>query len=66
MAWQHTPAKCLAICEILAPFSPEDHALEDNGVPVEFIAIPVRGHFPGDVVRQMDVYRHSVDLDGSA
>ena len=37
------------------------HALKDNGVPVKFIAIPVAGHFPGDPVRQMDVYRQWVD-----
>ncbi len=37
------------------------HALKDNGVPVKFIAFPVPGHFPGDPVRQMDVYRHWVD-----
>ena len=24
------------------------HALKDNGVPVEFVAYPVHGHFPGD------------------
>jgi dipeptidyl aminopeptidase/acylaminoacyl peptidase len=34
------------------------HALKDNGVPVKFMAIPVPGHFPGDPVRQMDVYRY--------
>ncbi len=37
------------------------HALKDNGVPVKFIAFPVAGHFPGDPVRQMDVYRLWVD-----
>jgi dipeptidyl aminopeptidase/acylaminoacyl peptidase len=37
------------------------HALHDNGVPVKFLAFPVAGHFPGDPVRQMDVYRHWVD-----
>ena len=37
------------------------HALKDNGVPVKFIAFPVPGHFPGDPVRQMDVYRHWVE-----
>jgi dipeptidyl aminopeptidase/acylaminoacyl peptidase len=37
------------------------HALKDNGVPVKFIAIPVPGHFPGDPVRQMDVYRYWVE-----
>jgi dipeptidyl aminopeptidase/acylaminoacyl peptidase len=33
------------------------HALLANGVPVKFIAYPVGGHFPGDPVRQMDIYR---------
>ncbi|HEV1996251.1 MAG TPA: S9 family peptidase [Candidatus Acidoferrum sp.] len=37
------------------------HALKDNGVPVKFLAFPVQGHFPGDPVRQMDVYRHWVE-----
>ena len=37
------------------------HALKDNGVPVKFIAFPVPGHFPGDPVRQMDVFRYWVD-----
>jgi dipeptidyl aminopeptidase/acylaminoacyl peptidase len=37
------------------------HALKDNGVPVKFLAFPVAGHFPGDPVRQMDVYRHWVE-----
>jgi dipeptidyl aminopeptidase/acylaminoacyl peptidase len=33
------------------------HALKDNGVPVKFIAYPVPGHFPGDPVRSMDIFR---------
>ena len=33
------------------------HALKDNNVPVKFFAYPVAGHFPGDPVRIMDVYR---------
>jgi dipeptidyl aminopeptidase/acylaminoacyl peptidase len=37
------------------------HALKDNGVPVKFMAFPVSGHFPGDPVRQMDVFRYWVD-----
>jgi dipeptidyl aminopeptidase/acylaminoacyl peptidase len=37
------------------------HALKDNHVPVKFIAYPVAGHFPGDPVRQMDVYRRWVE-----
>jgi dipeptidyl aminopeptidase/acylaminoacyl peptidase len=37
------------------------HALKDNGVPVKFFAYPVAGHFPGDPVRQMDVYRRWLD-----
>lgn len=31
-------------------------ALVDNHVKTEFYAIPVGGHFPGDPIRQMDVY----------
>lgn len=37
------------------------HALKDNGVPVQFFAYPVGGHFPNDPVRQVDVYRRWVD-----
>jgi dipeptidyl aminopeptidase/acylaminoacyl peptidase len=37
------------------------HALKDNGVEVKFFAYPVAGHFPGDPVRQMDVYRRWTD-----
>lgn len=37
------------------------HALKDNGVEVKFWAYPVGGHFPGDPVRQMDVYRRWAD-----
>lgn len=37
------------------------HALQDNGVPVKFVAYPVPGHFPADPVRQRDVYRRWVD-----
>jgi dipeptidyl aminopeptidase/acylaminoacyl peptidase len=37
------------------------HALKDNGVPVKFFAYPVGGHFPGDPVRAMDVFRRWVD-----
>ncbi len=36
------------------------HALHDNGVPVEFYEWPVHGHFPGDPVRTVDVYRYWV------
>jgi dipeptidyl aminopeptidase/acylaminoacyl peptidase len=36
-------------------------ALVDNHVTTEFYAIPVGGHFPGDPVRQMDVYQRWVD-----
>ncbi|HTW84427.1 MAG TPA: S9 family peptidase [Candidatus Sulfotelmatobacter sp.] len=32
------------------------HALADNHIPVRFVGIPVSGHFPGDPVRQADVY----------
>ncbi len=37
------------------------HALKDNGVPVQFIAYPVGGHFPSDPVHQRDVYRRWTD-----
>jgi len=37
------------------------HALKDNGVEVKFFAYPVGGHFPGDPVRQMDVFRRWSD-----
>jgi dipeptidyl aminopeptidase/acylaminoacyl peptidase len=36
-------------------------ALIDNHVTTEFYAIPTGGHFPGDPVRQMDVYQRWVD-----
>lgn len=36
-------------------------ALMDNHVTTEFYAIPTGGHFPGDPVRQMDVYQRWVD-----
>lgn len=36
-------------------------ALYDSGAPVEFIAYPIPGHFPGDPVHQRDVYRRWVD-----
>jgi dipeptidyl aminopeptidase/acylaminoacyl peptidase len=36
------------------------HALKDNGTPVKFFAYPVAGHFPGDPVRTMDVFRRWV------
>jgi dipeptidyl aminopeptidase/acylaminoacyl peptidase len=36
-------------------------ALKDNHVPTEFYAIPTGGHFPGDPVRQMDVYQRWID-----
>ena len=36
------------------------HALKDRGVPVQFVAYPVSGHFPGDPVRSMDVARRWV------
>jgi dipeptidyl aminopeptidase/acylaminoacyl peptidase len=35
-------------------------ALKDNEVPVKFVAYPVAGHFPGDPVRQKDVFRRWV------
>ena len=37
------------------------HALKDNGVPVQFFAYPVQGHFPGDPVRGPDVYRRWIE-----
>ncbi len=36
------------------------HTLKDNEVPVKFVAYPVAGHFPGDPVRQKDVFRRWV------
>ena len=33
------------------------YALRDNDVPVEFIAYPIDGHFPGDPVHQRDVVK---------
>jgi dipeptidyl aminopeptidase/acylaminoacyl peptidase len=33
------------------------HAIKDNGVPVKFVAYPAAGHFPGDPVRQKDLFR---------
>ena len=36
-------------------------ALTDNKVTTEFYAIPTAGHFPGDPVRQMDVYQRWID-----
>ena len=33
------------------------HALKDHGTTVQFWAYPVSGHFPGDPVRQLDVFR---------
>jgi dipeptidyl aminopeptidase/acylaminoacyl peptidase len=37
------------------------HALKDRGTTVQFWAYPVSGHFPGDPVRQLDVYRRWSD-----
>ncbi len=37
------------------------HALRDNGVETEFWAYPADSHFPGDIVRQTDVYRRWID-----
>jgi dipeptidyl aminopeptidase/acylaminoacyl peptidase len=37
------------------------HALKDTGVPVQFFAYPIGGHFPGDPVRTTDVYRRWLD-----
>lgn len=36
-------------------------ALKDNHVTTEFYAYPVGGHFPGDPVRQMDVFQRWID-----
>jgi len=36
------------------------HALRDNGVQVEFYAYPADTHFPGDIVRETDVFRRWV------
>ena len=36
-------------------------ALKDNNVTTEFWAIPTGGHFPGDPIRQMDVYSRWIE-----
>jgi dipeptidyl aminopeptidase/acylaminoacyl peptidase len=36
-------------------------ALVDNHVTTDFYAIPTGGHFPGDPIRQMDVYQRWID-----
>ena len=36
-------------------------ALMDNHVTTEFYAIPSGGHFPGDPIRQMDVFQRWID-----
>jgi dipeptidyl aminopeptidase/acylaminoacyl peptidase len=36
------------------------HALRDLGRPVQLVAYPIDGHFPGDPVRRVDVYRRWV------
>jgi dipeptidyl aminopeptidase/acylaminoacyl peptidase len=36
-------------------------ALKDNHVTTEFYAIPAISHFPGDPIRQMDVYQRWID-----
>jgi dipeptidyl aminopeptidase/acylaminoacyl peptidase len=33
------------------------HVLDDAGTPVEFVAYPVPGHFPGDPVHIRDIFR---------
>ncbi|HEY5219891.1 MAG TPA: S9 family peptidase [Gemmatimonadaceae bacterium] len=37
------------------------HAIRDNGVETEFWSYPADTHFPGDIVRQTDVYRRWID-----
>ena len=37
------------------------HALRDNGIETEFWAYPADTHFPGDIVRQTDIYRRWID-----
>ena len=37
------------------------HALRDNGVETKFVAYPVGGHFPGDPIRNVDVYNRWID-----
>ena len=37
------------------------HALEHSDVPVQFIAYPIPGHFPGDPVHRHDVLRRWAD-----
>jgi dipeptidyl aminopeptidase/acylaminoacyl peptidase len=36
-------------------------ALRDNGKDATFLAYPVEGHFPGDPVRQLDLYGRWID-----
>ncbi|MGA2190364.1 MAG: S9 family peptidase [Steroidobacteraceae bacterium] len=36
-------------------------ALMDNHITTDFYAIPTGGHFPGDPIRQMDVYQRWID-----
>jgi dipeptidyl aminopeptidase/acylaminoacyl peptidase len=36
-------------------------ALRDNHITTEFFAIPTNGHFPGDPIRQMEVFQRWVD-----
>ena len=37
------------------------HALQEYDVPVQFIAYPIPGHFPGDPVHRRDVFRRWAD-----
>jgi dipeptidyl aminopeptidase/acylaminoacyl peptidase len=37
------------------------HVLRENGVPVQFVAYPVPGHFPGDPLRTRDVFRRWIE-----
>ena len=37
------------------------HAIRDNGVETQFWAYPADTHFPGDIVRQTDIYGRWID-----
>jgi dipeptidyl aminopeptidase/acylaminoacyl peptidase len=37
------------------------HALQEYDVPVQFVAYPIPGHFPGDPVHRRDVFRRWAD-----
>jgi len=40
------------------------HALKETGAPVQYVAYPVKGHFPRDPVRTYDIYQRYIDWFG--